>query len=312
MIRQKTLISLCSVLLILGIFPLAQAEVLKPFILGKTPSSFENPLKDPGSMADVVEYTKAQLTDQGFTVVGSYTPYPNATVICASHPDLSAAAAKATNGGFGAAQRVAITEINGELQTSYMNPAYLGTAYGLGKLETVSAKLETALGREQEFGAKGIKEEKLAPGKYHYKIMMPYFDDVHKLNTFPDYETAVNTVEANLSAGKGGTVKVYRIDLEGKEVSVFGVGIPQGDGPNDGRKDTDREIMDIIDFQEVRSTAYLPYEIMVQGKEVIALESRFRIAVHFPDTSMMGSHGFTAIISSTKGIKLALQAVAGK
>jgi hypothetical protein len=265
MIRQKTTFSLCSVLLILGFFSLAQAEVLKPFILGKTPLSFDNPLKDPGSMADVVEYTKAQLTDQGFTIVGSYVPYPNATVITASHPELSAAAAKAENGGFGAAQRVAVTEVNGTLQTSYMNPAYLGTAYGLGKLETISAKLEAALGRE----------EKLGPGKYHYKMLMPYFDDIDVLNTYPDYETGVKTVEANLAAGKGGTVMVYRIDLEGREVSVFGVGIPQGDGPDSGDKDTDKEILDIIDFQEIRSTAYLPYEIMVQGNQAIALRGRF-------------------------------------
>jgi hypothetical protein len=312
MIRQKTTFSLCSVLLILGFFSLAQAEVLKPFILGKTPLSFDNPLKDPGSMADVVEYTKAQLTDQGFTIVGSYVPYPNATVIAASHPELSAAAAKAENGGFGAAQRVAVTEVDGTLQTSYMNPAYLGTAYGLGKLETISAKLEAALGREQEFGAKGVKEEKLGPGKYHYKMLMPYFDDIDVLNTYPDYETGVKTVEANLAAGKGGTVMVYRIDLEGREVSVFGVGIPQGDGPDSGDKDTDKEILDIIDFQEIRSTAYLPYEIMVQGNQAIALRGRYRIAVHFPDTSMAGAHGFTKIMSSPGGIKKALQAVAGK
>jgi len=299
----KTVLTLSFLLLALSFFSSAQAEVLKPFVLGKAVS---------GKMADVAEYAKVQLTGQGFTIVGTYSPYPNATVICASHPDLSAAAAKAENGGFGAAQRVAITELNGKLQLAYVNPAYIGTAYGLGNLETVSAKLKAALGHEQEFGAKGIKEEKLVPGKYHYKIMMPYFDDVHKLNTFPDYETAAKTVEANLAAGKGGTAKVYRIDLPGKDVSVFGVAIPQGDGATEGRKDTDSEIMAIIDYKDIRSTAYLPYEIMVQGKEVIALESRFRIAVHFPDTSMMGSHGFTAIMSSTKGIRLALEAVAGK
>jgi len=263
-------------------------------------------------MADVVEYTKVQLTNQGFTVVGSYMPFPNATVICASHPDLSAAAAKANNGGFGAAQRVAVTEINGKLQTSYMNPAYLGTAYGLGKLESVSAKLEVALGRDQEFGAEGIKEEKLGPGEYHYKMLMPYFEDIDVLNTYPDYETGVKTVEANLAAGKGGTVKVYRIDLPGKDVSVFGVGIIQGDGPDSGDKDTDKEVLDIIDFQEIRSTAYLPYELMVQGNQAIALRGRYRIAVHFPDTSMAGEHGFTKIMSSPGGIKNALEAVAGK
>ncbi|MEJ2270249.1 MAG: hypothetical protein P8Y08_12490 [Desulfobulbaceae bacterium] len=303
MIRQKTKISLFIVLLVLALFSMAQAEVLKPFVLGKTP---------PGSMADVVEYAKAQLTDQGFTIVGSYVPFPAATVICASLPELSAAAAAAENGGFGAAQRVAVTEVNGALQLSYMNPAYLGTAYGLGKLESVSAKLAAALGHEQEFGAEGVKEEKLGPGKYHYKMLMPYFDDIDVLNTYPDYETGVNTVEANLAAGKGGTVKVYRIDLPGKDISVFGVGITQGDGPDSGDKDTDKEILDIIDFQEIRSTPYLPYEIMVQGNQALALRGRYRIAVHFPDTSMAGAHGFTKIMSSPGGIKKALEAVAGK
>ena len=302
--RLKTFFTLSIIVLALGFFSSAQAEVLKPFVLGKTVS---------GKMADVAQYTKVQLTGQGFTIVGTYSPYPNATVICASHPDISAAAAKAENGGFGAAQRVAVTETDGKLQVTYVNPAYLGTAYGLGKLESISAKLEAALGHEQEYGSeKGIKEEKLGPGKYHYKMMMPYFDDIDVLNTYADYQAGVETVEANLAAGKGGTAKVYRIDLPGKDVSVFGVAIPQGDGPDSGDKDTDKEITDIIDYREIRSTAYLPYEIMVQGNQAIALRGRYRIAVHFPDTSMAGKHGFTKIMSSPGGIKNALKAVAGK
>jgi len=302
--RIKTVCFLSFLLLALSIFSVAQAEVLKPFVLGKAV---------PGTMAEVVNHAAAKLTEQGFTVVGTYAPYPNATVICASHPDISAAAAKATNGGFGAAQRVAVTEVNGKLQVTYMNPAYLGTAYGLGKLESISTKLKAALGHEQEYGSeKGLKEEKLAPGKYHYKMLMPYFDDIDVLNTYADYQSGVQAVEANLAAGKGGTVKVYRIDLPGKDVSVFGIGIPQGDGPDSGDKDTDKEITDIIDYKEIRSTAYLPYELMVQGNQAIALRGRYRIAVHFPDTSMAGEHGFTKIMSSPGGIKNALEAVAGK
>ena len=148
--RIKTVCILSFLLLALSIFSVAQAEVLKPFVLGKAV---------PGTMADVVNHATAKLTEQGFTVVGTYTPYPNATVVCASHPDISAAAAKAENGGFGAAQRVAVTEVDGKLQITYMNPAYLGTAYGLGKLDSISAKLETALGHEQEYGSEdGIKD----------------------------------------------------------------------------------------------------------------------------------------------------------
>ena len=290
------------VLLLVGWLPPAQAAKLKPFILGDTP---------PGGAVEVVAKTEAALQAQGFRIVGSYTPYAGATVICATNDALIAAAAGAENGGFGVAQRVSVTEVDGKLQVAYVNPAYLGTAYGLGKLEGVSAKLKAALGRKLEFGAKGIEARKLVPGKYHYMMGMPYFDDVTLLNKFDDHDTALATVERNLAAGKGGTKKVYRIDLPGKQVSVFGVGIPQGDGPDDGRKDTDKEVMAIIDFREHRSTAALPYELMVQGKQVIALPGRYRIAVHFPDTKMAGKHGFTKIMSSPKGIRLALEAVAG-
>jgi hypothetical protein len=282
----------------------AAAARLKPFVLGDTPA---------GDMETVVAAVTDKLTAAGFSLVGSYSPYPTATVVCATHDDLLQAAASNVNGGFGAALRIAVTEVDGKLQVSYVNPVYMGVAYGLGRLETVAAGLDTALGHVMEFGSdEGVEEKKLGPGKYHYKILMPYFNDIDELNTFADYQTAVTTVEENLAANKGGTTKVYRIDLPGQEVSVFGIGILQGDGADSGAKDTDREVMEIIDYQNVRSTAYLPYELMVSGNKVIALRGRYRIAVYFPDTPMTGSHGFTKIMSAPGGIKNALTAVAGK
>lgn len=286
-----------------GVAQLASAQDvrLKPFILG-------NPIA--GDLDQVTTAVKTALKAQGFEEAGSYSPYANATVIVVTSPELKAAAAKAKNGGFGAGQRVAVTEVKGKLQVSYMNPAYMGAAYGLGKLEAVSEKLKAALGAVQDFGsAEGLTAEQLAPGNYHYMIGMPYFSQVDQHAKYPDYATAVAAVEKGLAAGRGGTKKVYRIDLPG-EVSVFGVGIVTGDGIDKGDKDTDKEIMDIIDFRDLRSTAYLPYEMMVKGGEVISLRGRYRIAVHFPDTKMAGAHGFTKIMSSPGGIKAALNAVA--
>ncbi|MEK7815895.1 MAG: hypothetical protein AAB294_03645 [Pseudomonadota bacterium] len=283
----------------------ARADVLKPYVLGDTL---------PGDFNQVVEKVKAALTANGFQVVGTYTPYPKAMAIAATNPELIAAASKAKNGGFGVAQRVAVTEYKGKIQVSYVNPAYLGTAYGLGKLEGVSAKLKTALGATQTFGSKGIEEADLKPGVYRYAMFMPYFNDVDSLNEHKDYKTAVEAVEKNLAAGAGGTVKIYRIDIPGKEISVFGVGIPKGmvDGPeNSGNRDTDKEVMDIVDWQDLRHTAFLPYELMVQGNQVIALRGRYRIALHFPDTKMAGEHGFTKIMSAPWGIQVALEAAAG-
>ncbi len=283
----------------------ARAEVLKPYVLGDTL---------PGDLNQVVEKVKAALTANGFQVVGTYAPYKGAMAIAATNQELIAAASKAKNGGFGVAQRVAVTEYKGKIQVSYVNPAYLGAAYGLGKLEGVSAKLKTALGAVQTFGSKGIEEADLKPGVYRYAMFMPYFENVDVLNEHKDYKTAVEAVEKNLAAGAGGTVKVYRIDIPGKEISVFGVGIPKGmvDGPeNSGNRDTDKEIMDIVDWQDLRHTAFLPYELMVQGNQVIALRGRYRIALHFPDTKMAGEHGFTKIMTSPWGIQVALEAAAG-
>lgn len=280
----------------------AEEPRLKPYVLGNTPA---------GGMEQVVAAVRNALKAQGFEEAGSYSPYAGATVIVVTSPELKAAAARAKNGGFGAGERVAVTDVKGKLQVSYLNPAYMGAAYGLGKLEDVSAKLRSALGAVKEFGSeKGLTADELAPGTYHYMVGMPYFQQVDVHAKYDSYQAAVAAVEKGLAAGKGGTKKVYRIDLPGREVSVFGVGILTGDGLDKGDKDTDKEIMDIIDWKDLRATAYLPYELLIQGGEVISLRGRYRIAVHFPDTSMIGAHGFTKIMSAPGGIKEALKAVA--
>jgi len=276
---------------------------LKPYVLGATPA---------GNMEAVVAAVRTALRAQGFEEAGSYSPYAGATVIVVTSPELKAAAASDKLGGFGAGQRVAVTYYKGTLQVSYVNPMYLGAAYGLGsRLEVVSTKLKAALGAVQEFGSvEGLTAEKLAPGHYHYMVGMPYFYQVDVLAKHADYQTALATVEKGLAAEKGGTKKVYRIDLPGQQVSVFGVGIVNGDGIGKGDKDTDKEIMDILDWQDLRITAALPYELLVRGGEIVSLRGRFRIALHTPDTKMAGAHGFTKIMSSPGGIKAALKEVA--
>lgn len=295
--------SLLSLLALLFVSPLhAEDPRLRPYILGNTPT---------GSMEQAVAGVRAALKAQGFEEAGSYSPYAGATVVVVTSPELKAAAAAARNGGFGAGERVSVTQSKTGLQIAYINPAYMGAAYGLGNLNAVSEKLKTALGAVKEFGSeKGLTADDLAPGTYHYMVSMPYFQHVDVHASYPNHAAAVAAVEKGLAAGKGGTKKVYRIDLPGKDVSVFGVAIVTGDGIDKGDKDTDKEIMDIIDWQELHHTPYLPYEMMVQGGEVISLRGRFRIALHFPDTKMAGAHGFTKIMNAPGGIKSAFNAVA--
>jgi hypothetical protein len=69
----------------------------------------------------------------------------------------------------------------------------------------------------------------------------------------------------------------------------------------------DRFIMSEIDFRDVKSTAHLPYEVLVSDNKVYALYARFRIAIDFPDLSMMGKNSFMNIMKTPEAIREALQ-----
>jgi hypothetical protein len=285
----------------LNALAVADDELLKPFVLGS---------KGPGSVAEKVEAVKTALAGQGFTVVGIYSPYPNATIVVVTNDELKANAAKSEHGGFGAMERVSVTKVRDEVQVAYTNPVYMANAYRMkGDLKSVAAKLEAALGRMEEFGARGLTAAKLR--KYHYMIGMEYFDEPSVLADYGSYEDAVKAVEAGLAAGKYGVTKVYRIDIPGKQETVFGVAM-KGAGEDNKYMD-DKYIMSEIDFKDIKSTAHLPYEVLVSGNKVYALYARFRIATSFPDLSMMGKNSFMNIMKSPEAIRKALlQTVGGK
>jgi hypothetical protein len=273
--------------------------LLKPFVLAS---------KSVGPLADKVESTKSALSAQGFTIAGSYTPYPDAMVIVVTNNELLANAAQSEHGGFGAMQRVAVVGKKGEIQVSYTNPLYLAHAYRMkGDLRGVADRLAAALGHIEEFGAKGLSAKQLR--KYHYMFGMEYFDEPSLLAEYGSFDEAVKAVEAGLAAGKGGTAKVYRIDVPGKQEAVFGVALKM---PVGGDKNMDDQyIMSEIDFKDVGSVAHLPYEMLVSGGKVYALYARFRIAISFPDLAMMGKNSFMNIMGAPEAIRKALAQAAG-
>ena len=278
----------------------AQADQkLKPFILAYTTK---------GAMAAAVADVKQKLTAGGFEVVGSYSPYPTATVIAFTNDALKQNAAKSDFGGYGAAQRASVTDVNGVLQVAYTNPTYMADAYRMaGDLSGVTAQLAKVLGDKQAFGSKnGLTPDELR--HYHYMFGMEYFTDPSTLAMYPNYQMAVAAVAKRLAKGIAGVTQVYRIDLPGKQETVFGVAMK---APKGGNKNMDDQyIMNQIDFMPLRSTAHLPYEILVSGSEVYSLYARFRIAINFPDLSMMGAHSFMNIMQSPDAIKSALTQVA--
>ncbi|GAB4287985.1 MAG: hypothetical protein Kow0096_00070 [Thiohalomonadaceae bacterium] len=295
--------SIKQMVIVLGLLALAvsaQAEdKLKPFVLA---------YKTKGDMAAVVTEVQQKLTGGGFEVVGSYMPYDTATIIAVTNETLKQTAAKSEFGGYGAAQRVSVTDVNGELQVAYTNPTYMAHAYRMeGDLAEVTARLAQVLGKQEVFGPKdGLTAKQLR--KYQYMWGMEYFDEPSTHAMYPSHEKAVKAVAERLAKGTAGVTQVYRIDIPGKDEVVFGVSMK---APNDKKKDMDEAfIMSEIDFKPLRSTAHLPYEILVSGRKVYSLYARFRIAINFPDLSMMGDNSFMNIMKSPDAIKNALTEVA--
>ncbi len=276
------------------------ASEMKPFILGSTGT---------GAVADKVADVKKSLTDNGFEVVGEYSPYESAHIIVVTNGTLKKAAGSHERGGYAAGQRVAITKVGDQLQITYTNPVYMAAAYHVkGDLSSVANSLKTALGSMQEYGpAEGLSAEDIAG--YHYTFGMEYFDEPYDLASYGSYEEAVAAVEKGLAANAGGATKVYRIDIPGKKQTLFGVALSSESTGNKYMDDT--FIMSEIDFKDIRSTAHLPYDILVTGDTAEALHARFRIAINFPDLSMMGSNSFMNIMPSPDAIKESLTQTAG-
>lgn len=276
---------------------IAEDALLKPFILAS---------KGSGDYVQKVEATKAALAGAGFTVLGSYSPYANTTVIAITNDEMRTTAAKSEHGGFGAAQRVAVVQGKDGVQVSYTNPTYLANAYRMGgDLKETATKLQAALGKVEEYGAKGLTPAQLR--KYHYAFGMEYFDEPNEFAKYGSYEEAVKAVEAGLAAGKYGVTKVYRVDVAGKKETLFGVAMKSA---IDKHMD-DAYIMSEIDFKDVKSAAHLPYDILVADNKVYAQYARFRIAISFPDLSLMGSNSFMNIMKSPEAIRRALALTSG-
>jgi hypothetical protein len=138
---------------------------------------------------------------------------------------------------------------------------------------------------------------------------MEYYEDPYELARYGSYAEAVAAVEKGLSEGAHGITQVYRLDLPGTQTTVFGVAMQVPEG---GAKHMDDAFqMGVVDQGEYKSSAYLPYEVLVRGRDIEALHMRFRMAVHFPQMKMMGSNSFMTLMPSPDAIHKALARTVG-
>lgn len=271
-----------SITLLLVLSFSLHSKDLKPYILGAESSM---------DMNKTVAKLKTNLKNNNFKVIGEYTPAndKNRRVIVATSNNLLLAIKKFGGlRGFAAGIRLAITKEKSKVLVSYINPYYWGNAYFqsdykkvAGTYKNIASRLKKSMNglgtlKNKPFGSEdGVEPDDLQD--YHYMITMPYFEDVIELKTFSSYNDAVKTIEKNLKKNSKAE-KVYRIDIPGKSLTIYGVGISGPDG--------EAHFLPKIDINSPKHTAFLPYELLVKGKDVVMLHGKYRIAISFPDLSM--------------------------
>lgn len=255
--------------------------LLKPFTLAKI---YKN-----SNIAQIAATVKKQLTKAGFKVIGTYEPYKSAKIFIITNQALLKTAAKSKFGGFGAGLRVSITQNKTDVQVVHNNPTYMGIAYNMKSyLSSTRNRLANTLGYVKDFGGEGIDSTELAD--YNYAFGLEGFGGFMDLAEHKSHKAALKFVEAGFGRKFKDMKKVYRIDIPGKQQSVFGVSLKND--ITDEKFLNDRFVMDIIDSKELRRSAHLPYEIMVSGKRVFMMHPHFRLAINFPDLHMFGKHSF--------------------
>ena len=299
--RLITSLSLLLTTTFLSLAYAADKTYYKPYILASA---------GPGTLAEKTEASINALDEAGFEIVGNYSPMDGTNVLVVTSDELKQIASVSDRGGYSAGQRVSVTEAGDNIEVSFINPVYIQYGYRLkGDMQTVYEALVESLGQIDACGAAGKKMSAKKLGKYHYMMGMQYFDDPSELGSFESYEAAVAAVEEGLSKPDDALTQVYRIDIPGKEQTVFGVGMKM---TNSDEEDLDSEFqMSIVDFESCKKRAYFPYEVLVDGNNVEALHMRFRMAMHFPNLSMMGKHGFTKLMSAPGAIEDALEDMVG-
>ncbi len=292
---------------LLSLLPaICSAEGLSPYILAGI---------DQGTRQEVEARIEEHLIAADFEVVGSYSPADDETlgVICITHEELKTAAAAAGGlRGFAAVLRVGFHQTEDGIKVSYTNPLYWGNAYwekDYPQVEALYEQLDKDLRQVfadlpatlfSPFGSKkGVPAKKLS--KYHYMISMPYFHSVQKLDTGSSYQDAVTRIESRAAAEDSAVKIVYSIKFPEQEMALYGTALTGENGES--------KFLPKIDFEEPRHVPFLPYEMLVLKDQVVSLHGKFRIALSFPDLSMVT---FMKIVSTPGDIADAQRSVAKK
>ena len=237
-------------------------------------------------ISDVTTKVKEAISAGGFDVIGEYHPGDNNDlyVICYTNKQLGDLSLEFEDrGALASVLKAGLVKKDGKVTLSIINPEYMFLAYWGNQMDgqetqitEMSDKAKAAFssfGKLTSFGGSLEKDDLI---DYHYKVMMPYFDDPEDLEDYDSFEEGLKIIRANLKKGKGNTVKVYEQVFADKKIAVFGVGLLN-------IEEGEAHFLPIVGEDNV---ANLPYEIILQGDEATMLAGKYRIALFWPELTM--------------------------
>jgi hypothetical protein len=264
--------------ILLGISVLTQAqETLSPF----------SGVRTTGKVANISKQVEQAIQAANFRIIGQYEVAGRADlkVLCFTRPDLKTATAHYQDrGALASVLKIGIRREGDQVEVSILNPKYMFVAY-FGKnykeqspaLKTIDADAKNILintfGALTDFGG-SLETEELE--KYHYKMMMPYFDDPIELETYDSFAEGLAFIRQKISESKADIQLVYELVDQEQQTAVFGIGMlnaETGEG----------SYLPIIGDRHI---AALPYEIILQKNTVSMLHGKYRFALYWPELTM--------------------------
>lgn len=271
--------------IVIGISLLYSEEVrYKPYVLAGI---------EKGEMTEAVTKVENMLTENGFEVLGKYSPLQdkNMVVLVVTHEILQKTAGKFLDKYDGlvalaAVSRFALCKVDENIEVSYRNPLYWGNAYFQKDFPAVEKDYNVLNLRIVEM-CKGLSEIKNSPygsekgetvkklRKFRFGIFMPYFDDVVTLAKNIDRNAVMKTAEENLAKKMDGNEKVYSLDFPGKNLTLYGIALFDEFG--------EKFFYPILSKKKPNLIPLLPWDILVMKDKVVVLNGKYFMSLAFPD-----------------------------
>lgn len=242
-----------------------------------------------GTITEISAKVEQSLESNKFKLLGSYNPGKDQSmkVIAFTRQDLIDITLQIKDrGALACVLRVGlITKTPDSVEVSLLNPEYLFYGYLRDEIDKYEKELNviamdvritmSEIGRDfTPFGGASWTESELKEFKYMPRY--PGFDEPVILHNFNSFEEGVSTIQRNLKARKGETIKVYELVFKSRKVAVFGVGL----------SDKNKGEANFLEILGKANLSALPYEIILIGKQATMLHGRFRFPFYWSHLSM--------------------------